>query len=94
MENQRLLVEARNALENYKCHITNRTLVEPVTVDDGRIVSEKVAKLHKLEYVKNNILKEEIETQLNSIRSYYVLDENKVKNWKKIMPREGIVPFT
>ncbi len=94
MENQRLLVEARNSLENYKCEITNRTLVEPVIVNDGRVISEKVAKLHKLEYVKNKDLKEEIDTKLETIRNRYVLDESKVKNWKKIMPREGIVPFT
>ncbi len=94
MENQRLLVETRNSLENYKCDITNRTLVEPVTVDDGRTVSEKVAKLHKLNYVKNEELKKEIEKHIKNIRGYYVLDQSNVRNWKKIMPRQGIVPFT
>jgi len=95
MNKQKALVDARKEVEGFKCEITKRTLIDPVKCEDGRIVSEKVAMLHKLKYEKDETTKILLENELKKHIKDVHLDTNGILNWKKQMPKSGgIKPFS
>ena len=95
MEKQEKLVQARNSVHGFKCEITGKTLVKPVKCEDGRIVSEKVALLHKLSYTPDNDLEKQLDEEIKKVLVPTVFDKTGTQNWKKIMPKHGgIKPFS
>ena len=95
MEKQEKLVQARNSLTNFKCEITGKTLVKPVRCEDGRIVSEKVALLHKLQYTPDNEMEQQLDDEINKILVPVIFNKEGTQNWKKMMPKHGgIKPFS
>lgn len=95
MEKQEKLVQARNNIQGFKCEITGKTLVKPVKCEDGRIVSEKVALLHKLSYTRDNELEKQLDEKIKKVLVPVVFDKTGTQNWKKIMPKHGgIKPFS
>ena len=95
MEKQENLVKARNSIQGFKCEITGKTLVKPVKCTDGRIVSEKVALLHKLSYTPDNELEKQLDEEIQKVLVPVVFDKTGTQNWKKSMPKHGgIKPFS
>jgi len=95
MEKQKALVDARKSVKDYKCEITNRTLINPVVCEDGRCVSEKVAIMYNLKYVQDQETSKELEKELEKHMREVVFDTTGTQNWKKLMPKTGgIIPFS
>lgn len=95
MEKQEKLVQARNSIQGFKCEITGKTLVKPVKCTDGRIVSEKVALLHKLSYTPDSELEKQLDEEIKKVLVPVVFDKTGTQNWKKLMPKHGgIKPFS
>lgn len=95
LDKQAALIEARNNVEGFKCDITKKTLVNAVKCSDGRIVSEKVAKLHKLEYKEDIETRMRVDEEVSKHMKEVLFDNSGVVNWKKMMPKTGgIKPFS
>jgi hypothetical protein len=95
MNKQLALVNARINVQGFKCAITNRTLIEPVKCEDGRIVSEKVAQLYELKYEPDHHTRNELNEELSKKMESVQIEKDGIKNWKKMMPKNGgLVPFS
>ena len=95
MDKQAALVDARNMVEGYKCEITNKTLVNAVECEDGRVVSEKVAKMYGLNHVPELEIRKQVDLEVSKFMREVKFDDSEAKNWKRMMPKTGgIKPFS
>ena len=94
------LVRARQLVtsefEHFQCAVTKAPVVDAVRLDDGRVVMEKVALLHRLQHTIDDEMRRAFDATVSAWMEHPLpeWDPKQCTLWRKLMPTSsGIRPF-
>ena len=85
---------ARGEVEGFKCEITKKTLVDAVRTDDGRLVSERAAKMENLSYTPDQAVRDQVEKEVERFMKPVPFEIPRSRTWRNLYKAHNTDPFS
>lgn len=88
------LTRARAEVSGFKCEITGKTLIDAVRTDDGRLVSERAAKMENLSYTPDMAVREKVDEEVAKYMKPVEYVNPPRRNWRRLYDAHNTAPFS